>query len=91
MEEEPFLSPNLKTNQLIRKKFKEAGFQAKLDEIEGYYVARITTFPEVEVYKIDVEQVREWHKKNPCCRSSLAVLRHKDWLPPAGCFHRSCH
>ena len=45
------------------RKFKEAGFQAKLDEIEGYYVARITTFPEVEVYKIDVDQVRAWHKK----------------------------
>lgn len=42
--------------------FEEAGFQAKLNEIKGYYVARITTFPEVDVYKIDVEQVREWHK-----------------------------
>ena len=40
----------------------EAGFQAKLDEIKGYYVARITTFPEVEVFKIDVERVRKWHK-----------------------------
>jgi len=45
------------------RKFEEAGFQAKLDEIKGYYVARITTFPEVEVFKIDVEQVRKWHKK----------------------------
>ena len=45
------------------RKFEEAGFQAKLDEIKGYYVARITTFPEVEVFKIDVEQVRNWHKK----------------------------
>ena len=44
------------------RKFEEAGFQAKLDEIKGYYVARLTTFPEVDVYKIDVEQVREWHK-----------------------------
>lgn len=44
------------------RKFREAGFQAKLNEIKGYYVARITTFPEVDVYKIDVEQVREWHK-----------------------------
>ena len=46
------------------RKFDEAGFQAKLDEIKGYYVARITTFPEVEVFKIDVEQVRKWHKNN---------------------------
>ena len=44
------------------RKFDEAGFQAKLDEIKVYYVARITTFPEVEVFKIDVEQVRKWHK-----------------------------
>jgi hypothetical protein len=44
------------------RKFDESGFQAKLDEIKGYYVARITTFPEVDVYKIDVEQVRKWHK-----------------------------
>jgi hypothetical protein len=44
------------------RKFDEAGFQTKLDEIKGYYVARITTFPEVEVFKIDVEQVRKWHK-----------------------------
>lgn len=44
------------------RKFDEAGFQAKLDEIKGYYVARITTFPKVEVFKIDVEQVRKWHK-----------------------------
>ena len=44
------------------RKFDEAGFQAKLNEIKGYYVARITTFPEVEVFKIDVEQVRKWHK-----------------------------
>ena len=46
------------------RKFDEAGFQAKLDEIKGYYVARITTFPKVEVFKIDVEQVRKWHKNN---------------------------
>ena len=43
--------------------FVEAGFQAKLDELKGYYVARITTFPEVEVYKIESKQVREWHSK----------------------------
>lgn len=42
--------------------FKEDGFQAKLNEIKGYYVARLTTFPEVDVYKIDVEQVRKWHR-----------------------------
>jgi hypothetical protein len=44
------------------RKFEEEGFQAKLDEIKGIYVARLTTFPEVEVFKIDVEQVRKWHK-----------------------------
>ena len=59
------------------RKFDEAGFQAKLDEIKGYYVARITTFPEVEVFKIDVEQVREWHKNNelgPSTKISLVKM-----------------
>ena len=57
--------------------FKEDGFQAKLDEIKGYYVARLTTFPEVDVYKIDVEQVRKWHKNKelgPTTKISLAKM-----------------
>lgn len=44
------------------RKFEEEGFQAKLDEIKGFYVARLTTFPEVEVFRVDVEHVRKWHK-----------------------------
>ena len=57
--------------------FKEDGFQAKLDEIKGYYVARLTTFPKVDVYKIDVEQVREWHKNKilgPTTKISLSKM-----------------
>lgn len=43
--------------------FEEKGFKQKLDEISGYYVARITTFPVIPVFKIETDQVRHWYDK----------------------------
>ncbi len=62
------------------RKFKEAGFQAKLRGIKGYYVARITTFPEVEVYKIDSKQVRTWHKNKELGKNTKISLSKMEKL-----------
>jgi len=43
--------------------FQETGFLDKLDEISGYYLARITTFPIIPVFKIETDQVRHWYKR----------------------------
>ncbi len=60
--------------------FVEAGFQAKLDELKGYYVARITTFPEVEVFKIDSKQVRKWHKNKELGKNTKISLSKMEKL-----------
>jgi hypothetical protein len=62
------------------RKFEEAGFQAKLDELKGYCVARITTFPEVEIYKIESEQVRKWHKNKDLGKNSKVSLAKMEKL-----------
>ena len=62
------------------RKFVEAGFQAKLRGIKGYYVARITTFPKVEVYKIDSKQVRTWHKNKELGKNTKISLSKMEKL-----------
>lgn len=62
------------------RKFAEAGFQAKLRGIKGYYVARITTFPEVEVFKIDSKQVRKWHKNKELGKNTKISLSKMEQL-----------
>ena len=62
------------------RKFAEAGFQAKLRGIKGYYVARITTFPEVEVFKIDSKQVRKWHKNKELGKNTKISLSKMEKL-----------
>ena len=62
------------------RKFKEAGFQAKLRGIKGYYVARITTFPEVEVFKIESNQVRQWHKAKKLGKTTKVSLSKMEQL-----------
>ena len=52
------------------RKFEEKGFLAKIEEIEGYYVAMITTFPEVPVYKISADQVLAWYKAGKLGKST---------------------
>ena len=44
------------------RKFEEKGFLAKIEEIEGYYIAMINTFPNVPVYKVSSDQVLAWYK-----------------------------
>ncbi len=44
------------------RKFEEKGFLAKIEEIEGYYIAMINTFPNVPVYKVSSNQVLAWYK-----------------------------
>jgi len=44
------------------RKFEEKGFLAKIEEIEGYYIAMINTFPSVPVYKVTSDQVLAWYK-----------------------------
>ena len=62
------------------RKFDESGFQAKLNEVKGYYVARITTFPEIEVYKIDSKQVRTWHKNKELGKTTKISLSKMEKL-----------
>lgn len=43
------------------RRFEEAGFFKKLDEIEGYVVSDVTKFPKIPVWKLSVEAVRGWY------------------------------
>ena len=52
------------------RKFEEKGFLAKIEEIEGYFVAMITTFPEVPVFKISADQVLAWYKAGKLGKST---------------------
>ena len=62
------------------RKFEEAGFLNKIKEIEGYYVAKITTFPEVPVYEIDSDQVLDWYKKGKLGISTSVTLSKMEQL-----------
>ena len=52
------------------RKFEEKGFLAKLEEIEGYYIAMINTFPNVPVYKVSSDQVLTWYKAGKLGKST---------------------
>ena len=43
------------------RRFNEAGFFEKLDEIEGYVVSDVTKFPNIPVWKLSAEVVRRWY------------------------------
>ncbi len=43
------------------RRFNEAGFFDKLDEIKGYVVSDVTKFPKIPVWKMSVEAVRRWY------------------------------
>lgn len=42
--------------------FNEAGFQEKLNAIEGFILSDIVGFPVVDVFVVPVANVRRWHK-----------------------------
>lgn len=44
------------------RRFEEAGFLLKLDSIAGFILADITLFPNVEVFKVPVEYVKQWYR-----------------------------
>lgn len=44
------------------RKFEEKGFLAKIEQIGGYYIAIINTFPNVPVYKVSSDQVLAWYR-----------------------------
>ena len=46
------------------RRFDEAGFLRKLDEIEGYIVSDVELFPEVPVWVIAKEDVLDWWNTN---------------------------
>lgn len=60
--------------------FEEKGFLKKLSEIEGYFVAKITEFPKIPVYKIQATQVLKWHKSGELGGSSTVSLSKMEQL-----------
>lgn len=52
------------------RKFEEKGFLSKLSEIEGYFIAKITDFPSIPVYRIESTQVMYWHKSGQLGKNS---------------------
>jgi len=42
------------------RKFDEEGFKKKLDDIKGYILADVTNFPEIVLYMVPSEVVRQW-------------------------------
>lgn len=62
------------------RKFDEKGFIKKIQEIEGYYVAKITTFPDVPVYEIKADKVLDWYKKGKLGISTSITLSKMEQL-----------
>ena len=62
------------------RKFEEGGFLTKLSEIEGYFVAKITHFPRIPVYRISAEQVLKWHKAGELGKNSAVSLSKMESL-----------
>ncbi len=60
--------------------FEEKGFLAKIEEIEGYYVAKIDNFPVVPVYKIAADQVLTWYKKGQLGKTTAVSLSKMEQL-----------
>ena len=48
--------------------------EKKLEEIEGYYIAMINTFPNVPVYKVTSDQVLAWYKAGKLGKSTSISL-----------------
>ena len=46
------------------RRFEEAGFQRKLDGIEGFILTDIVTFPSIDVFVVPIEIVRRWHRSH---------------------------
>ena len=62
------------------RKFEEGGFLTKLSEIEGYFVAKITQFPRIPVYRISAKQVLKWHKAGDLGKNSAVSLSKMESL-----------
>ena len=60
--------------------FEKHGFIKKLDEVSGYYLARITTFPSIPVYKIDTHQVRKWYEQGQLGATTKITLSKAEQL-----------
>jgi hypothetical protein len=45
------------------RKFDEAGFLRKLNEVEGYIISDVEMFPEVPVWVVSAEDVLSWWRK----------------------------
>ena len=43
------------------RQFEETGFQAKLNNLKGFILSDIVDFPNVEIFVVPVEFVKEWH------------------------------
>ena len=56
--------------------FKEEGFLDKLDEISGYIVSDIESFPEIPYWIVDTEAIRSWWKTGKL-GSSTKISRTK--------------
>lgn len=65
------------------RKFEEKGFLAKLDEIEGYILSDIESFPTVPVFKVAKSLVKTWYDEGKL-GSSTKITRSKflDELAP---------
>ena len=60
--------------------FEEKGFLEKIEEIEGYYVAKINNFPVVPVYKIAADQVLTWYNKGQLGKTTAVSLSKMEQL-----------
>lgn len=44
--------------------FEESGFLAKLDEVDGYILADIESFPSVPYWQVSADRVLRWWRDN---------------------------
>jgi hypothetical protein len=69
------------------RKFDESSFVEKVDTVDGFYVADVQNYPEVDLFSLGSDQVREWHDggklgKNAALGRSRARELLEDVLPP---------
>lgn len=61
--------------------FDEDGFLRKLDEIEGYILSDVMRFPDIPVWKVSQEVVRDWYRRGELgARTSVSRARILDLL-----------
>ncbi|NPA34471.1 MAG: hypothetical protein GXO48_06050, partial [Chlorobi bacterium] len=51
--------------------FEEKGFLRKLDELEGFIIADVVSFPDIPFWIVSVEQIKDWWKRGELGKNTI--------------------